>query len=66
MARTRTVVIDEIHLTLRIPNDLPDDEAETTREAFAGDDFMSRLRRAVRSVLRGFPELNVVRASLSR
>lgn len=66
MARSRTVVIDEIHLSLRIPNDLPDDKAETTREALAGDEFMSRLRRAVRSVLREFPELNVVRVLLSR
>lgn len=66
MARTRTVVIDEIHLTLRIPNDLPDDEAEKVREVLAGDDLLRRLRRVVRDVLREFPELSAVRASITR
>jgi hypothetical protein len=65
MAKNKTVVIDEIHLTLRIPNDLPDD-AEAIRQALAGDDFMGRLRRAVRTALRALPELTVVRASLTR
>lgn len=66
MAKTKTVVIDEIHLTFRIPNDLPDDAAEAVRGALAGDEFMSRLRRAVRVVAREFPALNVVRVSLTR
>ena len=66
MAKTKTVVIDEIHLTFRIPNDLPDDAAEAVRETLAGDEFMARLRRAVRVVVREFPELNVVWVSLTR
>ncbi len=66
MAKTKTVVIDEVHITVRVPGDLPDDAAEAVREALAGDEFMSRLRRAVRVVVREFPELNVVRVSLSR
>lgn len=66
MAKTKTVVIDEIHVTFRIPNDLPDDTAETVRETLAGDEFMSRLRRAVRITLRAVPELAVVRVSLTR
>ncbi len=66
MSRTRTVVIDEIHLNLRIPNDLPDDEAEKIRELLAGEEFMSRLRRAVRDVVHRAPELKAVRVSLTR
>ena len=66
MAKTKTVVIDEIHITFRGPGDLPDDAVEAVREALAGDEFMSRLRRAVRVVVREFPELNVVRVSLTR
>jgi hypothetical protein len=66
MAKTKTVVIDELHLTLRIPNDLPDDETEAVRETLAGDDFMAQLRRAVRVVLRALPELNRVHVSLTR
>ena len=66
MAKTKTVVIDEIHITVRVPGDLPDDAAEAVRETLAGDEFMSRLRRAVRVVVRAFPELNAVRVSLTR
>lgn len=66
MARIRTVVIDEIHLILRIPNDLPEDETEAVREVLAGDEFMAQLRRAVRAVVREFPALDVVRVSLTR
>jgi len=66
MAKTKTVVIDEVHITVRVPGELPDDAAEAVREALAGDEFMSRLRRAVRGVVRTFPELNVVRVSLTR
>ncbi|VTT98791.1 unnamed protein product [Gemmataceae bacterium] len=66
MARTRTVVIDEVHLTVRIPAGLPDNEAEEIREALAGDEFMARLRRAARAVVREFPALALVRVSLTR
>jgi hypothetical protein len=60
------VIIDEIYLTIRVPNDLPDDRADAIRRVLAGDDFMSRLRRAVCAVVRAFPELSVVRLSLTR
>lgn len=66
MAKSKTVVIDELHLTLRVLNKLPDDEAEVIRQSLAGDDFMNRLRRAVRTALRVFPELAAVRVSLTR
>ncbi len=62
----KSIIIDEIHLTVRISSDLPDDEAAAIRTALAGDDFMTRLRRAVRAALRAFPELAVVRVSLTR
>lgn len=62
----KTVILDELHLTLRVPNDLPDEEVEAIRRTLAGDDFMSRLRRAVRATLRAVPELSAVRASLTR
>ena len=66
MAKPKTVVVDEVHLTLRIPADLPDDEADAVREALAGEEFMDRLRRAVRDIVRRTPELSAVRVSLSR
>jgi hypothetical protein len=62
----KTVVTDERHVTFRIPNDLPEGEAEAIRQALDGDDFMNRLRRAVRAAVRSLPELAAVRASLTR
>lgn len=49
MAKSKTLVIDELHLTFHVPNDLPGDEAEAIRQTLAGDDFMACLRRAVRA-----------------
>lgn len=62
----KTIIIDEIHLTVRVPNDVRNNRAETICRTLAGDDFMNRLRRAVRAVFREFPELNVARLSLDR
>lgn len=62
----KTVVIDELHMTVRVPNDLPDDGAEAIRRTLADDDFMNRLRRAVRAALRAFPELAAARISVTR
>ena len=66
MAKSKTLMIDEVHLSLRIPADLPDDEVEAVRQTLAGDDFMSRLLRAVRAVIRDSEELNRVQVSLTR
>ena len=62
----RTVVIDELHLTVRVPADLPDDEAEQARLVLNGEDFMRRLRRAVRAAARTFEALSALRISVSR
>lgn len=61
-----TVIIDELHLTMRVPRDLPDAQAEEVRTTLASDDFMDRLRHAVRAAVRVLPELAAVRVSLSR
>ncbi len=66
MAKSKTVVIDELHLTVRVPSDLPDDEADTVRGTLAGDDFMDRLRRTIRAAFRASPELTRCHVSLSR
>ncbi len=66
MTNSRTVVIDEIHVTVRVPADLPDDEVEAVRDALAADEFVAHLRRAVRNAFRAFPELSAARVSLTR
>lgn len=62
----KAVVIDEIHVTLRVPAGLPDREAAAVRRVLAGAAFLARLRAAVRGVLREFPDLAPVRVSASR
>jgi hypothetical protein len=62
----KTVVIDELHVTFRIPNDLPDTDAEAIQQTLDGDEFMNCLRRAIRAAVRAFPELAAVRVSLTR
>lgn len=62
----KTVVIDDIHITARLPNDLAETQAEEIRTTLAGDDFMDRLRWAVRAAIRAFPEMAVARVSLTR
>ncbi len=62
----KTVVIGEIHMTVRVPGDLPEARADAVHRALTGEDFMSRVRRAVRAALRAFPELAPARVSLTR
>ena len=62
----KTVVIDELHVTVRVPNDLSDDEAEAVRRTLAGNEFMARLRQAIRVAVRALPDLTSCRVSLTR
>lgn len=66
VANSRTVVIDEIHVTVRVPADLPDDEVEAVRDTLATNEFMAHLRRAVRNAFRAFPELSATRVTVTR
>jgi len=61
-----SVVIDEVHVAFRVPKDLPEGRVEEVSRTLAGDEFLRRLRRAVRGVVRDFGELSGVRASASR
>lgn len=62
----KAVIIDELHLTVRIPVGLSREQAKAVRDSLLGADFMARLRRAVRTTFRAFPELVKVRVSLTR
>lgn len=62
----KSVVLDEIHITFRIPNDLPSARSDELEGTLQGTEFMNRLLRAIRAVVSGYPELSVVRISLSR
>lgn len=62
----KTVVIDELHLTVRVTAGLPDEQALAVREVLSGAEFLDRLRRAIRAAVRAFPELVAVRFTLTR
>lgn len=62
----KLIILDELHITIRITDDLPDARSEELVLLLRGIEFMNRLRRAIRTVVRGFPDLNGVRVSLSR
>jgi hypothetical protein len=60
------VVIEEYHLTVLVPRDLPEAEADAVRQMLADPAFEGRLRRALRRVFRRHSSLNCTRVRLSR
>ena len=62
----RTVMIEQIHLTVRVPATLPDPAVVTIRTALAGAGFVTRIRRALRAAIRADATLAPVRISFSR
>jgi hypothetical protein len=62
----KTVVIDELFLTVRIPAGVPDAEAVRIYRTLTGSRFMRKLREAIRAAIRAVPELTPCRVSLSR
>jgi hypothetical protein len=62
----RSVLIDEFHLSLFVPQHLTAQEQRAIRRALTGSGFRARLVRAARSVVRRFPSLNRIRLTLSR
>ncbi len=62
----RTVLIDEFHLTLRVPSDLPPAASRAITRTLDRPRLHAELRGAVRQVLRRYPALRAVRVRLSR
>jgi hypothetical protein len=62
----KRVVLDELRVTVRIPNDLSEAQTEAVNRTVHGKDFMAALRRAIQATFRAFPELDPVRVTLSR
>lgn len=61
-----TVVADELHVTVRMPADLPAGEAEAVRRTLADPAFADRLRVAVEATVREFSALAPVIMNVSR
>ncbi len=62
----KTVVLDELRVTFRIPSDLPATHAEELGVTLRSTEFMNRLRRGIRNVVRVYPELAVVTITVNR
>ena len=62
----RTVIIEQFHVTVRVPANMPDRAVVIIRTTLAGAGFVTRLRRTIRAAIRADPTLAPVRISLSR
>ncbi len=62
----KTIMLDELHVTIRVPAHLADEETESIRVTLMRREFMARMRVAIRGVIQGFPELTRCRVTLSR
>ncbi|HEY2911701.1 MAG TPA: hypothetical protein VGI99_15720 [Gemmataceae bacterium] len=62
----RLIVLDEIHLSLRIRADLKISTANRIQRILQSKQFMTRLRSAIRQAIAATPALKEVRVNLSR
>jgi hypothetical protein len=62
----KQILMDQFHVSVFVPRDLPGAEYEAIRRALDGSHFRARLKRAVRRVLRRFAALNKARVSVTR
>lgn len=63
---TGTTLIDELHLTVRVPADLNEADRATVYRTLAGDAFLDRLQDAIAAVVLEFPALAPAAVALSR
>jgi hypothetical protein len=61
-----TILMEEFHVGVRAPKDLPEAEYQAIRRTLNDRRFQKELRRAVREVLSRHPDLARVRVTLSR
>ena len=59
------VLLEEFHLTLKVPASMPDAVREAIRRTVNGRDFRASLRRAIVDLFRTTPILERVRVTLS-
>ena len=62
----KTVILDELHLVVRVPTGLPVWAANAARRALTDPRFVAELMRAVRRLVRTRPPLSVARFTPAR
>jgi hypothetical protein len=61
-----SILIDEIHLTIRIPKRLPNPDAAAIQRILRSERFQHSLREAIRKLFRQFRGLGKARFAISR
>jgi hypothetical protein len=59
------VLFEEFHLSFRVPKHLDDAACDAIRRILQSRAFRSALRRAVRQIVRRYPDLHPVRVRIS-
>lgn len=59
------LLFDEFRLTVLVPKDLEDTACAAIQRTLEGPSFRSALRRAIRQVIRQYPDLDPLRIRLS-
>jgi hypothetical protein len=62
----RYIVLDELHLTVSVPQDMPESTISTIRRHLNSAGFNAAIRQAIRSVFRHHPQLRKVRVRVTR
>jgi hypothetical protein len=63
---SKTILLDEFHLSVRAPRGLPEAEYAAMRRTLDDKRFQADLRRAVRALFRQYPALASARITLTR
>ena len=63
---TKTVLLDELHLTVLAPRGLPEPEYSAIRRTLTRARFHAALDRAIREVFSRYPALRRARLDISR
>lgn len=59
------ILFDEYHLHFRVPKDLDEAACDAIRRILQSRSFRAALRRAVRKLVRQYPDLDPVRVRIS-
>lgn len=62
----KSILMEELHLTFRMPNGLPAERYAAAARALRGKRLQRRLNQAVAAALRPFLSLRSVKVTLSR
>jgi hypothetical protein len=63
---SKSILIEEFHVSVFVPRNLPDAECVRIRRTLNGKSFGDRLRPAIQGVVRRYPVLSKIRITLTQ